>query len=135
MLERMNRQFDETTGMWEGGLPVGGESGLGTMGIDLADRGEAFVVTADLPGFAREDVDLRMVDDTLQIAARREEEREEEAGTYLRSERERRALSERVRLPDPVLAEEVEATLQNGVLTVTLPKAEPSDAGTSIDIG
>jgi len=128
MLERMNRQFGETTRMWESGMPEFGESGFGQMGIDLADHDEEFVVTADVPGFERDEIELRKVDETLQITAAHEEESEEKAEHYLRSEREHRSLSERVRLPEPVVGDEITATLQNGVLTITLPKAEPSAA-------
>lgn len=132
MLERMNRQFDETSRPWAEGLPATGEPGLGRMGIDVADRDEEYVVTADVPGFDREEIELRMLEDVLHVEASQEQSAEEESETYLRSERQHRSLSEHVRLPDPVVAEDVEATLQNGVLTITLPKAEPDDSGGSL---
>lgn len=129
MFEQMSRQFDEAARSWrttEGGV---GQLALGTMGIDLADRGEEFVVTADVPGFETDDVDLRISDTTLFIDARRERSTEEQEETYLRSEREHRSLSERVQLPEPVDEDGIRATIKNGVLTVTLPKAEPTEAG------
>lgn len=129
MFDQMSRQFEDAARSWQSeGRGMPGE-GRGRMGIDLADQGDAFVVTADVPGFERDDVDLRMQDDTLFIDASSERETEQREETYLRSEREHRSLSERVRLPEPVVEDDVEATLKNGVLTVRLPKAEPSEGG------
>lgn len=138
-VERLQEQFDEMLRMWDDDrLDVGGRAGVPSrMGIDLVDRGEEFVVTADVPGFEADDIDLHLSDDTLHVTAEREEEeREGEEGVYLRSERERRTVQRTVRIPEPVEESASEATYQNGVLTVTLPKMDPSDVGgTRIDIG
>lgn len=104
-----------------------------TVAVDVEDRDDEFVVTADLPGFDTEDVDVELRDSTLSISASRiEESEEEEEGTYVRRERRERSLSRSVELPGPVDPDDVDATYQNGVLTVTLGKAEES--GHSIDI-
>jgi len=110
------------------------------MGVDLADRGDEYVLTADVPGFERDDIDFRFADDTLYITAEyeradREEADEAEETRYLKSERERRTMKRSIRLPESVDEEAVKATYQNGVLTVTLPKAEQTDVdGTQIAI-
>jgi len=135
LFDQMSRQFDEVSRSWGTGEMDWAAPRLGTMGIDLADHGDEFVVTADVPGFEKDDVDLRILDDTLHIEARHERSSEEEAETYLRHEREHRSLSERVALPEPVDREGIEAKIKNGVLTVRLPKAEPTEAsGHQIDI-
>ncbi|WP_225336583.1 Hsp20/alpha crystallin family protein [Halomicrobium urmianum] len=128
MFEQMSRQFGDAAETWGGGAGFG-EMGLGKMGVDLADRGDEFVVTVDVPGFEEDEIDLRLTDDTLQIAATHERATEEREETYLRSERQHRSLRDRVQLPEPVAEDETEATLRNGVLTVRLPKAEPTEAG------
>lgn len=128
LFDRLSNQFEETvTG--EGGLPV-----PGTVGVDVADTGEEFVVTADLPGYDTDDVDLRLVDDALLLEARRDGEETYEEGTYIRRERTQRTVDRRVRLPEPVDEENVEATYNNGVLTVTLPKLSGGAGGHEIDI-
>lgn len=130
MFERMRRQFEETY------LPRSGEEGAGVsaMSVDVADRGDAFEVTADAPGFEKEDIDLRVSDNTLHVSARREEEREESDESYIRQERRGQSFSRSIRLPEPVRSDEASARYANGVLTVTLPKADPSARGESIDI-
>ncbi|SDQ56948.1 heat shock protein Hsp20 [Natronobacterium texcoconense] len=138
--ERMQRQFEDALEMWnvdQFGMPATDTGTTVGMGIDLADHGEEFVLTADVPGFDREDVELRLSDDTIHITAEREEEMTEEQddGFYIRSERERQSTSRSVRLPEPVDEDRIEATYRNGVVTVTLPKREPTEpAGRSIDI-
>ena len=108
------------------------------MGVDLVDHGDEFVVTVDVPGFDAEDIDLQLSDDTLHVAAKRERterEADEAEEVYIRNERARRTVRRSIRFPEPVEEDEVEATYRNGVLTVTLPKMEPTDLeGKSIDI-
>jgi len=126
MFERMNQQlgqFDET--------PTPGTQQLS---VDLADREDAFEVTADLPGYDREDIDLSVADRTLRITAEREESSEAGDGDYLRRERRRRSVSRTLSLPEDVEEEEASAGYTNGVLTVTLPKATDHDESRSIDI-
>lgn len=136
--ERMRRQFEEMVDRWNGEQFDVSPVTISTteMGIDLADREEEYVLTADVPGFDREDIDVRLVDDTVHITAERErEEREETAEHYLRSERTHRTMQRSIRLPGSVVEDEVEATCKNGVLTITLPKAEPIEPeGRKIDI-
>lgn len=135
--ERMQRQFEEALEMWNIDQFGVATDGISTMGIDLADHGDEFVLTADVPGFEKDDIDLRLSDSTIHITAEHETEEEtaESDEFYLKSERARRSLSRSVRLPDPIDEDGVEATYRNGVLTITLPKAEPSEPqGEPIDI-
>lgn len=129
MMNRMTRQFEEATRQWESGSRGSEAFGASKMGVDLADRGDEYVVTADFPGFQKDEIELRIRDGELSMQADRAEEREEEEETYLRSERERRSIRQTVTIPEPIDEENVTATLNNGVLTVHLPKIEPSEGG------
>lgn len=122
LLERMGRELDAE--QW----PV--DAGID---IDVADHDDRYVVTADLPGYDKADIDVRLVAGSLHIEADRELETGEERPDYLRRERRRESVSRRVSLPDPVDEDGITATHNNGVLTVELPK-QATDAGTSIDI-
>lgn len=125
--DRMSRQFEE--GPWSMGTQA--------IPVDIVDDGDAFVVTADLPGYEREDIDLALANGSLRIRAEREEETatedETEGGRYIRRERRRQSASRSVSIPGDVDADEVKATYNNGVLTVTLPKAT-TDGSQRIDI-
>lgn len=129
MFDRMSRELEEAAESWQHEQPALGGMGRGTMGIDLADQGDEFVVTADVPGFEKDEIDLRLADNTLLISATSSQSTEAREETYLRSERQHRSMRERVRLPEPITEDDIEARLKNGVLTVHLPKAEPTEAG------
>ena len=120
MFERMGEQFEDAG---SGGLTSG------TVLVDVENRGDEFVVTADLPGFDREDIALNLRDDTLELSASRETTEETESGTFVRRERRRSDVNRSVYLPEPVVAEETSAVHENGVLTVTLPKVTPDESG------
>ncbi|APE94651.1 Hsp20/alpha crystallin family protein [Halodesulfurarchaeum formicicum] len=130
LLERMSNQFEDVDQIQslESAWP-------GRLKVDLAEFDDAYEVTADLPGFESEDIDVELLDDQLHICAERKTETEEaEAGRYIRRERSERSVDRRVSLPEPVEAETVEASFKNGVLTVCLPKAEGSEESHTIEI-
>jgi len=133
--ERLSRQFDEATESWESGGPFGQwTSEVEPMAVDLVESDEEFVVTVDLPGFERDDVEIQVTNRTLRIEAEREEAtEEEEEERYLRRERRHESMHRSIRLPGDVDTEAVNARMKNGVLTVTLPKAE-SEKAHRIDI-
>lgn len=133
MFEQMSEQFDQSSTRWRGS-PFGVEGGE-SMSVDVEERDEEFVVTADLPGFDKDDIDVQLADDTLEIHADHEEEHEEKTeGRYIRQERSRRSMSRSIRLPEAVDETEVTAKHKNGVLTVTLPKTTPTEGGKQVEI-
>ncbi|NUE01744.1 Hsp20/alpha crystallin family protein [Halorubraceae archaeon YAN] len=130
--ERMSRNFEQM-----GVSPTS----WNTIDIDIADYDTEYVVMADVPGFDREHIDLRLDDDMLTIRATRdhtdESEGHSETGLYLQRERHAETLNRRIRLPEPIDAETTTANYTNGVLTVTIPKLaveEDEDRGHRIDI-
>ncbi|WP_440006749.1 Hsp20/alpha crystallin family protein [Halomicrococcus sp. SG-WS-1] len=135
MFDRMSRQFESVGQQFEESTGSLGWQGGTQMSLDVADRGEEFVVTVDLPGFEKEDIDVRLHDDRLSIDAEREEKIEEGNGEYLRRERSQQSVSRSVSLPEPVDGENVTAEYNNGVLSVTLPKIDGTEESREIDIG
>ncbi|MFP8891190.1 Hsp20/alpha crystallin family protein [Natrialbaceae archaeon A-CW2] len=127
MLDRLSEQFDG--GVGTDGLPV-----PSSVPVDVVDRVDEYVVTADLPGFETEDIDLTLADGTLRLDAEDTDEDETLDEHYIRRERTQRSISRRIRLPEPVDEEGVSAGYNNGVLTVTLPKLEEGDDSKQIDI-
>jgi len=92
--------------------------------IDIIDKPDAVVVKAELPGVAKDKVDISLHDNALTISGKIEEEKEEKKENYYYSERSYTSYSRTVDLPCKVNADKVSATLKNGILTVNLPKAE-----------
>lgn len=93
-----------------------------TLAIDVSDDGTNFVVRASLPGVAKDKIEVDVHDEVLTIRASTEESTEERTETYLRRERRVGELSRTVRLPEAVDDEKAKAELNDGVLTLTLPK-------------
>lgn len=131
-LDRMNREFRDAARRWDAGT---GSTGTGVAApADVVDREESFEVTVELPGFGVDDVEVELLDRTLSVTADAEESATDEGGTYVRRERRRRSVSQRIELPDAVEPGDATASLDEGVLTVTVPKAAGAERGTSIDI-
>jgi HSP20 family protein len=93
---------------------------------DVADKGRAFEITADLPGVPKDQIDVRVVGNTVQIEAQHASEAQEESRTFLRRERVWSGFHRQIELPEPVRSENVTARYENGVLVVTVPKAQPT---------
>lgn len=95
-----------------------------TIPIDMYQTDNDIVVKASLPGFKPEEVDISITGDTLTIKGEHKEEKEARDEDYFCRERYYGAFSRSVTLPVEVKAEKAEATFENGVLTLTLPKSE-----------
>lgn len=129
LFERLGQQFDAASRAWERNESIDWlPSEFESMAVDVVERDEEFVATVDLPGFERDEVDVRVTDHTLTIDADHEESIEEEEESYLRRERRHESLHRSIRLPAEVDSEGVTARMKNGVLTITLPKLETEEA-------
>ena len=92
--------------------------------VDIEETPEQFVVKADLPGVAPQDVKVNLMGDTLTLRGERQQESSHSAGNLLRSERVHGAFERSFTLGTPVRADQVKATFKDGVLEVHVPKAE-----------
>ena len=90
--------------------------------IDIVDADDEVIITAELPGMRKEDVELTISDNVLTISAKREEEKSEEKENYLYRERVYSGFQRSIRLPVEVDEERAEAKFNNGVLEVRIPK-------------
>jgi HSP20 family protein len=90
--------------------------------VDLQETAEDYVLTAELPGVAREDIDIQLREDRLTLSGVRRD-RGVPCEQYHRLERGHGAFSRTFQLPVPVDADQVVADLRDGILTVTCPKA------------
>ncbi|KAM6550783.1 hypothetical protein CsatB_000591 [Cannabis sativa] len=91
--------------------------------VDWKETPESHVFKADLPGLKKEEVKVEVEDgQVLQISGERSIEKEDKNDTWHRVERGRGKFLRRFRLPENAKLDEVKASLENGVLTVTVPK-------------
>jgi HSP20 family protein len=92
--------------------------------VEMYEKGDKFVVKADLPGMKKEELDISVVGDTLTIKGERKAESEVKNEDYYRCELCYGKFSRSIALPGAVDAEKIEAKYENGVLEITLPKVE-----------
>ncbi len=100
------------------------DGGTGRVPVDVQETDDEVVVRADMPGVETDRIHVRADTDRLEIAADDEQEVVEEQANYTRRERSTRRFQRTVRLPAPVDPDSAEASYEDGVLTVTLQKAE-----------
>src|SRR5918996_1896610 len=120
MTERMRRMLDQTFGgfAWAPPAEAAGWSPL----VDIEEQDDAYVLEAELPGVKREDVNIEVVGNELSITGEIKEK--ERTGALRRRTRRTGRFEYRVRLPEQVDASKIEASLDQGVLTVQVPKSE-----------
>ena len=93
--------------------------------LDIKDDEKSYHVLMEVPGYAKEDINIEITDDLLTISSEHKEEKEEEKEGYIYKERSHRTFSRSLRIPENIIPEEIEAKLENGLLTLEIPKKEP----------
>lgn len=124
------RTMEDTIGrMWRG---FGGNGDVTAenwnVPLDVVREGDNLMVHASLPGVDPEHIDVSVEDNVLTIKASTQSEYEHKEGEYLMKERRVGSFHRALRLPDTVDTEKIHPTYTNGVLTVTIPKAESKKA-------
>lgn len=94
--------------------------------VDVVDNGRELVVTAQLPGVRKEDLDLQVTPAGIEIGAETRGEREENGKDYAYHERSYSSFRRVLPFPEEVVPDRAEARLTDGVLEVKLPKKEPT---------
>jgi HSP20 family protein len=93
--------------------------------LDFAENSKEFVVLLEIPGVTRDDLDVKLEGNLLTLSGKRELNKQEKGDDYLWEERVEGRFARTLRVPSAVQESEIEATYNDGVLTVRLPKSEP----------
>ena len=91
-----------------------------SLSVNVRDEEDAFVFSALVPGLAADDLNIQILDDVVRI----EGEYQQDENQYVMQELPYGSFTRTLRLPVPVEADSVDAKIKNGILTLTLPKAE-----------
>jgi HSP20 family protein len=120
--DAMDRLFEESVVRPRAGwlAPLGAEN----LAVDMYETDEEVVVKTAVPGVKSEDIGVSITGDVLTIKGETEAEEKVEKANYIRQERRYGAFSRSLTLPSTVVADKATAEFENGVLILTLPKAE-----------
>lgn len=114
-------------------FPTFSNAGEWRPSIDLIDRGTEYVIRADLPGYAPENVTINVLENSVQISGQITEEKETTEGNFELRERSYGSFTRSIPLPVQIKPEEARARFKNGLLEITLPKVE-APKGRILDI-
>jgi len=117
----MNKLFDEffgrTPARFEG-------EGMWAPGVDISETKDVIIVVAEVPGMKKEDIKVTVQDNILTLKGEKKQEKEEKETNYHRIERGYGSFVRSLELPTTVQVDKIKAYYKDGVLHITLPKAE-----------
>lgn len=123
--EAMSRIFEESfVQPRTGWLAPFGPVGERTLAVNMYETDDAIVVRSAIPGLKPDDLDISVTGDTLTIKGESKVEEEVKEEHYIRRERRYGSFCRALTIPVPIVADKAEADFENGILTLTLPKAE-----------
>ncbi len=93
---------------------------------DIMDRGDAIVITAEMPGIPKENVEIEVDENGIEISGKVEQNIEDEDHGYYRRERAYSSFYRYIPLPEEIKPDEVKAKMKNGILEIVLPKKVPT---------
>lgn len=118
----IERLFDESLFRQE--FPTSELADVASMPVDVFEEGNNLMVKASIPGLKPEDIKVEVRGDALTIAGESKKEEEKKERNYHLKEHRYSRYERSIRLPGEVLTDKAEANFDNGILTLTLPKAE-----------
>ena len=123
MQKEMNKMFDQ---FFHGGTLDDGEFPANSWlpAIDLIEKENEFLAKVELPGVSKDDVKITLQDNILTIRGEKKNEKETSDSNYHRFERSYGSFHRSLALPSTVNNEKVDAQYKDGILTISLPKAE-----------
>lgn len=106
---------------------------MGSCKTDIVDKGGYYELKADMPGFEKQDIHLDVEGDQLTIHAEHSNHSEDQQNQYVRQERSYSSVARSFNIAD-IKADEITASYERGVLTLTLPKKNPPEQSRRITI-
>jgi HSP20 family protein len=121
--ERMNRMFED---VFSGRAEEGKELTTSTWApsVDIFETEKELVLTAEIPGIDEKDVEIKIEDNTLSLKGERKFEKETKEENYHRIERSYGSFYRAFTLPNSIDPDRIQATHENGVLKITMPKRD-----------
>lgn len=121
-IDRLRQNFDE---FWDPETGFLALPDYRTPVMDVVDLGDKYEMHVEMPGIKKEDITIDVTPTMVEISAEHKETKEDKGKNWLRQERSSMDFYRHLELPEELKTKNVEAELKDGLLTLSLPKAEP----------
>ena len=92
---------------------------------DIIDKGNRYIISLEVPGIQKEKIEVKATGEYITIAGSEEKKNEKEEGNYVLNERAYRSFFRKIPFPENIIPTKVDATVENGILRIELPKQKP----------
>ena len=117
------------------GVPRSFLEAVESFSTELSETQDMLVLSADLPGFKPEEIEISVTEDTLDLKAVTSEDRVDSGDNFQRIQKSSRSLARTISLPCRIVAEDVKATYKDNILRIELPKCKPKKPrGVAVDL-
>lgn len=120
----MQREIDRMFDRFRGGVTDDGQTAVWNPAVDVVEKENEFIVKAELPGVDRKNVKITVQNNVLSINGEKRVEEEKNQKDYHLVERSYGSFQRSFTLPSTVVSDRIEATYNDGILTIMLPKVE-----------
>ncbi|MFP3951550.1 MAG: Hsp20/alpha crystallin family protein [Candidatus Bathyarchaeia archaeon] len=139
LFDAFRRDFDELLDLWWPMSPVRRRRRVVLPSVraplmDLMDKEDSYVVNAELPGISKDQLEVEVTNDAIEVSGGMDEERREEGENYLLQERAKASFRRQIAFPEEVIPQEAEAEFSDGLLEVRVPKKEPKPPRESVKL-
>jgi HSP20 family protein len=93
---------------------------------DLVDKGDKYEVLMEVPGIAKEKVDIKATRSKIEVSGQQESKMRDKEKNYVYNERSYHSFGRRIALPEDIVPSKIEAKMENGILRIDLPKKIPT---------
>jgi HSP20 family protein len=125
MFDDFRSNFDDLFWLWRGTNSMTAMTSYRSPPMDIADHGDHYEMHVEMPGIPKDDINVEVTPNTIEISAQHDESKEHKDKNWLRRERSTTSFYRALEVPEEVKTDKVDAELSDGVLTLKLPKMEP----------
>ena len=93
---------------------------------DILDKGDKYFISLEVPGIQKDKIEIKATNEYITISGAEEQKMQKEEGTYVLNERGYRSFFRRIHLEEDIIATKVDATVEDGILKIELPKQKPT---------
>jgi HSP20 family protein len=93
---------------------------------DILDKGDKYTISLEVPGIQKDKIEVKATEEYLTISGIDEKKNEEEEDNFVLRERTYRSFSRKIPFPENIVSSKVDATVENGILKIEVPKQKPT---------